>query len=585
MSTRKSSLRNGWTLTPIIAVAEVNPRTPLPARDSDDVSISLYDMAAIDEARGTLTDPEMVPLRSGRSGKTKFTNGDVLFAKITPCVQNGKSAYVQGVKGGLAFGSSEFYVLRAKPSILPLYLFYFVRQQRVIDAAVASFTGSSGRQRVPSSFWDSLRIPVPPLPAQELIVAILKKADDIRGKRVDALNSADSILSSAFIAMFGDPNTNGNRFPRKDLGRLADVKSGVTKGRKLRGKTTVEVPYLRVANVQDGFLDLDEVKTIEVLPSDCEKYHLEDGDILMTEGGDPDKLGRGCIWREEINECIHQNHVFRVRTDRSHLLPEYLAALLRSRYAKHYFLSCAKRSSNLASVNSTQVKAFPIPVPPLSLQQKFVMAVEQWTQTAERLKTAQKRAANAFRSLLHHAFAGELTAEFERVNAERIEACQALEVQLPRLVALNVLCETAKRHGQLAAQASLLVTAMMKLLFLIQMKGSAKRHLYQFVPYHYGPFAKELYADLEKLQQDGLIRIDNGDEDKTRITLADPARAAELTAQLPEELREDVQAVLDEYGDLRHRELLNRVYEEFPAYAKKSRLRKKISKKAGRAKK
>jgi type I restriction enzyme S subunit len=108
----------------------------------------------------------------------------------------------------------------------------------------------------------------------------------------------------------------------------------------------------------------------------------------MTEGGDPDKLGRGCVWRDQVEGCIHQNHVFRVRTDLSRLAPEYLAALLRTQYAKHYFLSCAKRFSNLASVNSTQVKAFPVPLPPITLQHKFVTAVDQWVQASERLTGA-----------------------------------------------------------------------------------------------------------------------------------------------------------------------------------------------------
>ena len=178
--------------------------------------------------------------------------------------------------------------------------------------------------------------------------------------------------------MFGAPRENSRGFKVTPLGELADVRSGVTKGRKLGSKETVEAPYLRVANVQDGFLDLSEIKTIAVLPEDLSKYRLDDGDILMTEGGDPDKLGRGCIWRSEVEGCIHQNRVFRVRTDRSQLVAEYLAAFLRTQYAKEYFLRCAKRTSNLASINSTQVKAFPIPVPPIMLQLKFIVAVAQW---------------------------------------------------------------------------------------------------------------------------------------------------------------------------------------------------------------
>ncbi len=216
----------------------------------------------------------------------------------------------------------------------------------------------------------NLEIPFPPLLIQERIAEILHKADGVRRKRQQALSLAEAILSSAFIAMLGDPGENSRGFKITPLGDVADVRSGVTKGRKLDSKETVEAPYLSVANVQDGFLDLSEIKTIEVLAEDIDKYHLEDGDILMTEGGDPDKLGRGSIWRNKVEGCIHQNHVFRVRTDQSRLAPEYLAALLHTQYAKEYFLRCAKRTSNLAFVNSTQVKAFPVPEPPLTLQQK-----------------------------------------------------------------------------------------------------------------------------------------------------------------------------------------------------------------------
>ena len=117
--------------------------------------------------------------------------------------------------------------------------------------------------------------------------------------------------------MFGDPVTNPKEWKEIKLKEISEIVSGVTKGRKLTGKSTIFVPYLRVANVQDGYLDLTEIKDIEVLPSDIEKYALQDGDILLTEGGDPDKLGRGTVWNGQIPMCIHQNHIFRVRVNRS----------------------------------------------------------------------------------------------------------------------------------------------------------------------------------------------------------------------------------------------------------------------------
>ena len=180
-----------------------------------------------------------------------------------------------------------------------------------------------------------------------------------------------------------------------------------SEGRDLRKKQSVKAPYLRVANVQEGYLDLSEVKEIEVLPDDLEKYRLERGDVLLTEGGDPDKVGRGFIWNNEIHGCIHQNHIFRVRVDRRSLLPEFLAFLTRTAYAKRYFLKAAKRSSNLASINSTQLRAFLVPLPPLGMQERFRDA---FNAASQRLLAREPTAGSEalFSRLLSAAFTGEL---------------------------------------------------------------------------------------------------------------------------------------------------------------------------------
>jgi type I restriction enzyme S subunit len=344
-----------------------------------------------------------------------------------------------------------------------------------------------------------LEIPFPPLLVQERIAEILQKVDGIRRKRQEALSLADTILSSAFIAMFSDPRENSRGFKVTPLGDLADVRSGVTKGRKLGSKETVKVPYLRVANVQDGFLDLAEIKTIAVLSEDLSKYRLEDGDILMTEGGDPDKLGRGCTWRSEVEGCIHQNHVFRVRTDQSCLSPDYLAALLRTQYAKEYSLRCAKCTSNLASINSTQVKAFPIPVPPITLHSKFATAVEQWEQINQRLTNGLGEGKRLFQGIIQQAFTGQLTAAWEATLEDEIAAGQSL---------------------------------------------------YHFVSYKYGPFVRQLYHDLEALAAEGFLTVAESDEERTEIAL-DPSKelmVQEVIAQLPENLQADVMQVLEHYG-------------------------------------
>lgn len=601
---KKATLPKGWQWANIADVTIIDPRERLPDWDPD-LLVPFIPMSAIDETTGSLRNPETKAYRECRLGKTRFQNGDVLFAKITPCVENGKVALVDRLNSPVGFGSTEFYVLRSRQRLIPQFLWFFLRRTELRESVTASMTGTSGRQRIPSTFWTSANIPLPSLPVQERIVQILQKADDIRRKRQEALELADAILPASFIAMFGDPGNNHDDFDRLPLGQIADVRSGVTKGRKLHGKETVEVPYLRVANVQDGFLDLSEVKTIEVLPDDVAKYHLEDGDILMTEGGDPDKLGRGTVWRNQVESCIHQNHVFRVRTNRERLAPEYLAALLRTPHAKHYFLSCAKRSSNLASVNSTQVKAFPVPLPPIKFQERFVSAVEQWVQASERLTGGVKDAGRLFASLMNQAFTGQLTAEWEGANAEWIAQQVDLSERLPRLVLLALIREKAVRVEKLA-QAAILVTALMKYAFLLQMEGQFRqgrvRRFYNFVPYHYGPFAKEVYADLKKLHQEGLIRVRRtgwgaGETDTSEILMAaeeqapywddssrqtqsnrieislnDVENAQKILVGLPDDLKEDVAAIIDAYGDFDHNVLLKTVYDKYPAYAKKRRV-------------
>jgi type I restriction enzyme, S subunit len=160
-----------------------------------------------------------------------------------------------------------------------------------------------------------------------------------------------------------------NIYPLK---KVAKISSGVTLGRKLTGVDTIELPYLRVANVQDGYLNLTEMKHIRVPKHEVDRFLLQPGDVLMTEGGDFDKLGRGTLWTGEIPNCLHQNHIFKVRTDRSYLHPEFLALISRSSYGKHFFLLSSKQSTNLASINSTQLKAFPIPCPTKEEQERIV---------------------------------------------------------------------------------------------------------------------------------------------------------------------------------------------------------------------
>lgn len=147
------------------------------------------------------------------------------------------------------------------------------------------------------------------------------------------------------------------------LKRFATIRSGLTLGKKYPdGTKLVEYPYLRVANVQGEYTDLTDIATVSVTESEAELYALHAGELLMTEGGDRDKLGRGCVWEGQISPCLHQNHVFALTTNEE-LNIYYVDYLTTSDVGRNYFDFTAKKTTNLASTNATTILAFPIPIP------------------------------------------------------------------------------------------------------------------------------------------------------------------------------------------------------------------------------
>lgn len=168
------------------------------------------------------------------------------------------------------------------------------------------------------------------------------------------------------------------------LEAVASIQTGLSKNASRSGETT-SMPYLRVANVQDGRFVLDEIKSIDVPKQALHRYLVKDGDLVLTEGGDADKLGRGAVWQGLIEDCVHQNHLFVVRPDPKKLDVRFLAYQTQGSRGRAYFQSCSKQSTNLASINSTQLKQFPTALPPLPEQRKIADVLSAWDEALTRL--------------------------------------------------------------------------------------------------------------------------------------------------------------------------------------------------------
>ncbi|WP_281154717.1 restriction endonuclease subunit S [Streptomyces sp. HYC2] len=318
---------------------------------------------------------------------------------------------------------------------------------------LAPLTTGSTIAHLPQQNLRKIPFLLPPLSEQERIVEVLEDYLSRLDAGVDYLNAARRrcalyedatimrALGSTESRQDGVEQIINGHLPAlaegwswQTLGEVADVVGGVTKDAKKQSDPSyIEVPYLRVANVQRARLDLENVTTLRVPPAKVEALRLLKGDVLMNEGGDRDKLARGWVWDGQIEECIHQNHVFRARP-RDTMRSEWLAWCANT-YGARWAQRHGKQSVNLASISLKVIKTMPIPVPPLSEQDERLAQIHEAVSRSRRLigevEIGLARADRLRRSLLTAAFSGRLTGAASAV--ERVEeiAADVVEAEAP----------------------------------------------------------------------------------------------------------------------------------------------------------
>jgi type I restriction enzyme S subunit len=318
-----------------------------------------------------------------RSGNY-FEKGDCLLAKITPCFENGKQGIARDLPADFGVASTELIPFRGRDGISNKYFLFFYFLDVTTRRQIAQkMEGATGRQRIPISVLKNWHISLPPIPEQKNIAAILLMLQRAIETQDNIIQSLRDLKKSTMQHLF----TNGLRGEKTimtefgpipfswevvSLDDCCTVQTGIAKGRNIPSYEAIELPYLRVANVQDGHLNLNEIKTIFLRKNEKERYLLQNGDVVLTEGGDFDKLGRGFVWEGQIENCVHQNHIFAVRVDHSSLMPRFLAYLVQSPYGKAYFLKVAHKTTNLACINTAKLKGFPIALPSPKEQQDIV---------------------------------------------------------------------------------------------------------------------------------------------------------------------------------------------------------------------
>ncbi len=413
--TAGQSLPTGWCWTTLGEIADLTGGlTKGKKRKNGDRLRSVPYLRVANVQRGylDLDEVKLIEATEAEIQALRLRAGDVLFNEGGDRDKLGRGWVWQDALPECIHQNHVFRARLHNPVIEPKFVSWYANSEG------AAYFNQQGKQTTNLASINLTRLsefplPLAPAPEQRRIVAEIESQFTRLDAAVAALRIAWKKLNryraAASRAAFDRAITIAKKVP---LGELGEVVGGVTKGQKRPYSVPVrEVPYLRVANVQRGYLDLREVKLIEATEEEISTLALRAGDILLNEGGDRDKLGRGWVWRGELPLCIHQNHVFRVRIKSDLALPEYVSWYANS-IGQRYFFEEGKHTTNLASISLTRLRAFPVPVVPMVEQERIVGELERQLSVADALDRAcranMKRAERLRQSMLKRAFEGRL---------------------------------------------------------------------------------------------------------------------------------------------------------------------------------
>jgi type I restriction enzyme, S subunit len=333
--------------------------------------------------------------KDGTVGTTAVVTGDREFAVASslviispsPLQMDAKwlhywlnSAFVRGGLDLLLSGAALRRISVAKTANLPLVLPPDKNEQR----AIAAFLDR-----------ETARVDVLVEKKERLIELLQEKRTALITRTVTKGLDPNAPMKDSGVEWLGQIPA---RWDVKRLKAVSGLQTGLTLGKTYEGRLITR-PYLRVANVQDGYLALEDIAEVELPAQDATRYELREGDVLMTEGGDFDKLGRGHVWEEQVAGCLHQNHIFAVRPRRDALRPRFLAFAMSSGYGRAYFTATSKQSTNLASTNSTKLRNLPMPLPNLSEQDEIVFGIDRETARVDALVSKVRTAIDRLKEL------------------------------------------------------------------------------------------------------------------------------------------------------------------------------------------
>jgi type I restriction enzyme S subunit len=453
--------QQGWPVMSIEEIADVNPRVDK-ASIPDDLPVSFVPMPAVGAGDGSIHVEETRSAGEVKKGFTAFLEGDVLFAKITPCMENGKMAVVPTLVNGFGFGSTEFHVLRPKPGIDAKYLYYYVSCQAFRSEAERHMTGAVGQRRVPTAYLNECKIPVAPLDQQKRIVAEIEKqfsrldeaVANLKRVKANLKRYKAAVLKAAIEGRLvateaelarreGRSYETGEQLLQRILEtrrsqwkgkgkykepaapdttdlpelpegwvwattqQLGQIQLGRQRSPKNRSKDN-PVKYIRAANITERGLELKDVLDMEFSPDEQERYRLRRGDLVLSEAsGSPDQVGKPAVWQDQLPLCCFQNTVIRLRPAVE--MSAYLLLCFQSYYVNGVFAKVAG-GVGINHLSADKFSRLHISLPPEVEQHRIVAEIDRRLSLARETETQVdanlQRAERLRQSVLGRAFSG-----------------------------------------------------------------------------------------------------------------------------------------------------------------------------------
>jgi len=360
----------------------------------DDTEVSFIPMTKVGE-HGEFDASEIKNYSEVKKGFTNFQNGDILFAKITPCMENGKGAIAHNMKNGIGFGSTEFHVLRPDTDkITSEWLYYLTTWKAFRKEAERNMTGSAGQKRVPKTFLENYVVNLPDIDTQKSENKILRKVDDLIFLRKQQLAKLDELVKARFVEMFGDSVANTKNFPSTTLETVMTVfpQNGLYKPQTDYVQDNTGIPILRIDAFYNGKVtNWNTLKRLICSETEINRYLLRENDIVINRVNSIEYLGKCAHIVGLKEETVFESNMMRFHMDEKKVNAVYVTEVLCTEDIYRQILRRAKKTVNQAGINQEDVKSLEILVPPLSLQNQFAAFVERVDQQKQTVQQSLEK--------------------------------------------------------------------------------------------------------------------------------------------------------------------------------------------------